>query len=109
MFFTSCSEEELAIATDDWGKLTLYIYPDSGPSEEWYFSTTGGSGFASLKGVDDYPYVYERTSGNESILTFNIGVAVKYEMSWTTTSKGNFVKYENNVKKGNGTFSITKD
>ncbi|MCX7697595.1 MAG: hypothetical protein N2Z72_07900 [Bacteroidales bacterium] len=109
VFLTSCTEEELAITNDNWGKLTLFIYPNSGPSEEWYFSTVGSSGFASLKGVDDYPFVYQYIDADESILTFNIGTSIKYEMTWTANLKGNFVKYENNVNKGSGTFSIDKD
>ena len=110
VFFNACSpDENYAIETNSWGKLTLTITPSSGNTEEWYFPTIASSGFASLKGIDDYPYTYQKVNNTKSTLSINIGVWVKYEMEWTSATQGNYDKYEDNVKKGSGTFKIQKD
>lgn len=110
MLIHACTpDEEYAIETNNWGKLTLFITPNTGSAEEWYFATVGSSGYASLVGVDDYPYTYKKINGIKSTLSINIGVWKKYELEWSSSTAGSYELYEDNVKKGTGKFSIQKD
>jgi hypothetical protein len=115
MFFPSCEEDtddpdaDYAIATASWGKLTLTLAETGGPTNEWYFSSTGSSGMAALTGVDDFSYNYSKTGTNESEITFQVGGSDKYVMTWTSETSGTFQESFNGTAGNSGTFTIALD
>ena len=114
--FTACEEDtddpsttDYAIATSSWGKLTITLAESGGPTNEWYFSTTGSSGMAALTGVDDFPYTYSKKGTNSSELTFDTGGSDKYVMTWTSETSGTFQESFNGAAGNSGTFTIVFD
>lgn len=108
----SCQEDDdidYAISTSSWGKLTLTLAETGGPTNEWYFSTTGASGMAALTGVDDFSFTYSKTGTNESEITFSVGGSDKYVMTWTSETSGSFQESFNSTSGNAGTFSIALD
>ncbi len=118
LFISSCQEDEddgnnggtdYAIATASWGKLTITLAETGGPTNEWYFASTGSSGMAALTGVDDFAFTYSKTGINESELVFTVGGSDKYEMTWTSATTGSFQESFNGTNGNPGTFSIVFD
>lgn len=114
--FTACEEDtddptstDYAISTATWGKLTLTLAETGGTTDEWYFASTGSSGMAALKGVDDFSFTYSKKDANLSELTFNVGGSEKYEMTWTNASAGTYKKSFNGTAGNPGNFSIVLD
>lgn len=113
--FTSCEPDDDDDATDYaiensvWGKLTITVAETGGPTNEWYFSSTGASGMAALTGVGDYSFTYSKTGTNKSTLKFQVAGEDKYEMTWTAALSGTFQQSFNGTAGNPGTFSIVKD
>ncbi|MPM16185.1 hypothetical protein SDC9_62561 [bioreactor metagenome] len=113
--FTACEDDtddpetDFAIATSSWGKLTLTLVETGGPTNEWYFASTGSSGMAALTGVDDFSFTYSKKGTNSSELTFNTGGSDKYVMTWTSAASGSFTESFNGTAGNPGTFSIELD
>lgn len=95
-----------APANDSFGLCTLQVVETGGPTNQWYFATQGDTGNAELIGVMSFPYSYNKTGNNTSVLIFNVGGSDRYDMTWTTDSSGSFQEsFEGNP--GNpGTFVI---
>jgi hypothetical protein len=110
-FFISCQDDDddFAIETSSWGKLTLTLSETGGSTDEWYFASTASSGMAALTGVDDFPFTYSKTGISTSTVTFSVGGTEKYEMTWTSETKGTFQKSINNVSDNTGTFVVQLD
>lgn len=110
-FFISCQDDDddFAIETSSWGKLTLTLSETGGPTKEWYFASTASSGMAALTGVDDFSFTYSKTGISKSTITFSVAGTDKYEMTWTSETKGTFQESFNGVSGYSGTFVVELD
>jgi hypothetical protein len=102
-------EEDFAIATTEWGKLSITLSETGGPTNEWYFASTGSSGMAALTGVGDYSFTYSRTGTNASTLKFQVAGEDKFDMTWTSALSGTFQQSFNGTAGNPGSFSIVMD
>lgn len=109
--FISCQDDDddFAIETSSWGKLTLTLSETGGTTNEWYFASTASSGMAALTGVDDFSFTYSKTGINASTIIFTVAGSDKYEMTWTSETKGTFQQSFNGVSGNSGTFVIELD
>jgi len=119
LIFSSCNKDDdnnnsspstttsvYAIENDSFGLCTLHLVETGGPTNNWYFATQGDTGNATLIGVADFPYSYNKTGNNTSTLIFNVSGSDKYEMTWTNDTSGSFLESFNGTAGNPGTFSI---
>jgi len=106
---TDTDEGDYAIATSEWGKLTLTLNETSGPNNEWYFATVASSGMAALTGVDDYSFTYSKTGTNKSTIKFQVSGEDRFDLTWTAANSGTFEQSFNGTAGNPGTFTVVKD
>jgi len=89
------------------GSAELVVAETGGPTNTWTFSSTGPTGQATLAGVDDFDYTYDKTGKNASTLIFDVEGDDKYEMVWTSATGGTFQESFDGVPGNPGTFTYT--
>ena len=102
-------EDDFAIPTSEWGKLTLTLNETGGPNNEWYFASIGSSGMAALTGVDDFSFTYSRTGTNKSTIKFQVSGEDRFDMTWTAVNSGTFEQSFNGTAGNPGSFNIVRD
>lgn len=95
-----------AVESDSFGLCTLQVVETGGPTNNWYFATQGDTGNATLIGVSDFPYSYQKTGNNTSTLIFNVSGSDQYLMTWTNDTSGTFQESFNGTPGNPGNFTI---
>ena len=83
---------------------TIQFHEEGGPQNVWTFAETGDT--ATLQGVGDFSYSYERVSDCESVLTFEVDGEDRYDMRWTSSTGGTFQESFEGTPGNPGTFEI---
>ena len=99
-------DEGVAPEEAAFGGFTVVFMEEGGPTNRWAFSGQGASGTATLEGASDFPYTYEKTGSDRSVLIFDVGGNDRYEMKWTSSEGGTFEESFEGEPGNNGEFYV---
>lgn len=103
---TDSDEGGYAPAEEEFGGFIIVLQEEGGVTNKWTFTGKGAKGQATLEGVGDFSYTYEKTGDNTSVLTFDVDGEDRYEMKWTSDTGGTFEESFEGEPGSSGKFTI---